>query len=374
MLKTDAYIWQMRWLPSVSEAVLNNADIVDRWRILAGVMNVRGEWRSSLPDWTTLAKTTKPLTVVFRIEGQLARFDDAILVGKIKREINVWKDHGLLIEHLEIDFDCATSRLADYSKFLKALRHLKPSIKKISITVLPTWLESPALDQVLAAVDESVLQVHAVQNPRTGLFNPQQAYIWMAAFAERSKRPWQVALPTYGSRVLWNSRGEVTAIESEQVTLVNKDNATELFIDPKLLQAFVQSIKKRPYQNLDGIVWFRLPTKDDRRAWGEATWRSVILNQSLQEMLSVKAYPTDDANLYDIVLHNAGSIDVALPSLIRLDHSCEVGDGIKNYVFERQFQNYNFRRVNAGLLHAGEREGVGWIRCSKAGVSLEIKP
>lgn len=99
------------------------------------------------------------------------------------------------VTDVEIDYDCATSRLADYVVFLRNLRaRLAPDLR-LSITMLPTWLDSAQLEQALAAVDESVLQVHAVLDPALGLFEAKRARARVRAYGGGAPHGWRVALP-----------------------------------------------------------------------------------------------------------------------------------------------------------------------------------
>ena len=101
--------------------------------------------------------------------------------------------------------------------FLARLRGLLPPSLKLSITALPAWLDSPELPALLEAVDSSVLQVHAVSNPRLGLFNPRQARDWAARWGQVSDKPFYLALP-YGVALLSDDQGG-PVVESE-VTLL----------------------------------------------------------------------------------------------------------------------------------------------------------
>jgi hypothetical protein len=65
----------------------------------------------------------------------------------------------------------------------------------LTVTALPTWLASPQLASLLAVADASTLQVHAVLDPRLGLFDGERARDWMGQYAAQTRRPWHVALP-----------------------------------------------------------------------------------------------------------------------------------------------------------------------------------
>ncbi|MDP1346467.1 DUF3142 domain-containing protein [Klebsiella pneumoniae] len=46
------------------------------------------------------------------------------------------------------------------------------------MTALTTWLTSPGLRALLKAVDSSVVQLHSVHSPGTGVFDPTLARRW----------------------------------------------------------------------------------------------------------------------------------------------------------------------------------------------------
>lgn len=362
----DAYIWQRQWTLSLVQALHDSGDVVRRWRVLAAEVDGQGQWHLVQPDWQALAASGKPVIAVVRIEGQLDRWDESSLVDGVDGVVTEWRRHGLSLVGVEIDHDCATARLPAYAHFLAALRPTLGSQLHLSITALPTWLESAALDPLLAQADEVVLQVHAVQSPRAGLFNPQRAHDWITAFAKRMPRPWRVALPAYGTRVSWDEQGRVAGIESERPTLSGATSSNELFADPVAMQGFLASLQTDAPKGLAGIVWFRLPTDDDARAWSMATWRTVLLGQPLRMSLLAQVRAARQAPLRDLVLINTGNADVPLPSLVRLEAGCALADGANGYTLQRSAQGVFLQRNQGGLLRAGRQLAIGWLRCDGA--------
>lgn len=372
-LSNDAYVWQRQWTPALVSAVRQSADVVSEWRVLAAQVDVQGDWRMFSPDWGALAASGKPVVAVIRIEGQLAQWDEATLLTEVQSVLDAWQQHGLNLVGVEIDHDCATARLPAYAHFLAALHARMTAGERLSITALPTWLSGSDLDDVLGHVDEAVLQVHAVQSPRAGLFNPPIARAWMADFARRTNKPWRVALPAYGSRVSWDEQGRIAAIQSERPTLVTGAGASELFADPQTMQRFVADIESDAPPGLVGIVWFRLPTEDDERAWSMATWCAVLGRVPLKASLLGVARFKGSAPLQDLVLINAGNADVSLPSLVRINAACDTADGINGYAVQHTANGLFLHRTQGGLLRAGRQLTIGWLRCGRGTVALQIE-
>lgn len=362
-LGNEAYVWQRQWTPALADAVRSSGDVVQGWRVLAAEWDGRGQWHVIEPDAAVLLASGKPVTPVVRIEGQLAQWDAADVIDHVQSVLAQWRGRGLRIAGVEIDHDCATSRLPAYARFLSLLRTSLGEPLRLSITVLPTWLDSPDLDALLARVDEPVLQVHAVQSPRAGLFDPRRAHAWMDAFAHRARGPWRVALPAYGTRVSWDAQGRVASIESERPTLVAGDEASELFADPLAMQGFLRSLEADAPPRLAGIVWFRVPTEDDARAWSLATWRAVLSRQPLKVSLLAQVRSARGASWRDLVLINAGNADLPLPMLLQLDAACGNADGIHGYALQRTPRGLFLQRAQRGMLRAGRQLAVGWLRC-----------
>ncbi|MFX5522497.1 DUF3142 domain-containing protein, partial [Acinetobacter baumannii] len=66
--------------------------------------------------------TGRPLLMTVRINGQLARFDAAAIQDHLLDLLTTWRQRGLQPAALEIDYDCATARLPEYTAFLRSLK------------------------------------------------------------------------------------------------------------------------------------------------------------------------------------------------------------------------------------------------------------
>jgi hypothetical protein len=366
-LSHDAYIWQRVWTPAVKSAVLENASVVNTWRVLAAEARPNGGLTLIKPDMDTLRQSSRPVTLVIRIDGQLRNFDRVRLQEAVITLNRQWKSSGILVAAVEIDYDCATSRLPEYTEFLSGLRMQLDADVKLSITALPAWLGSKALPELLTHPDESVLQVHSVSHPGAGgLFDSAQASQWINDYARTTGRGFRVALPTYSSRVGLDAEGDIAYVESESPIGRESITARELFVSPHAVKDLMQQINQSRPNNLLGYAWFRLPVQTDRRAWTAATWRALVLDQPLDSKVAFDVTATQDAKLFNLAVRNPGATDVMLPTRIRLPKDCEDADGANDFIMESQEGNLWLSRHDPPLLQPGSEIAIGWVRCGNS--------
>lgn len=370
-LEHDAYVWQRQWNGAVSSALMQSADAIHAWRVLAAQTDAHGRLQPVAVDHAALAATHRPVVLVVRIDGQLPQWDAQTLLAQTVALREAWKD--LPLAGVEIDHDCGTARLPAYAEFLAQLKRALGKTP-LSITALPAWLRAGELERVAAQTDEVVLQVHAVQSPRAGLFDPALARSWIDRFAARVDKPFRVALPTYGSRVSWDGDGRVVAVESEAPLLAGGTEASELAAAPTEVAKLLTGLRDDPPRGLAGVVWFRLPTAQDSRAWSLPTWRAVMSGARLDQMLAVFFQPGAAAGAMDVILRNEGEIDARLPSRIDLPAGCTIADGVNGYALAYREGRPFLRRDQDGWLRAHHQRAVGWARCGDAPQSPWLAP
>jgi hypothetical protein len=246
-----------------------------------------------------------------------------------------------------------------------------PSDTRLTITALPAWMSSPRLRNLANGVDEVVLQVHSVRNPVQGLFNADEAYEWIEAYARLSDKPFKVALPTYGSKVQWSSEGRIVSVESETRPRPGAGVNRELAADPEVIAEFLRKLSRRRVKGLSGIVWFRMPTDADRRAWSVPTFLAVVQSQPLQRSVSAR-FERRGLSGGDIVITNTGTLDAPAPKEIRLNAACRDADAVSGYILQRREGSTRWARATAGMMRAGASVNVGWANCSETEHGLEI--
>jgi hypothetical protein len=65
-----------------------------------------------------------------------------------------------------IDFDCAESKLDGYRVWVEAIQRRVAPLP-VTITALPSWLNSRAFQRLAAVATNYVLQVHSVERPKS---------------------------------------------------------------------------------------------------------------------------------------------------------------------------------------------------------------
>lgn len=378
-------MWQRVWSAPLEQSLQQATPDVRCWRVLSLQIGAQSAPLSVAINWTALAATKRPVVAVVRIEGaRIAAYDAALstnLSSQITRHLQdalaQSAQHGATLAGIEIDHDCATSQLAAYAAWLQQLRaawRAQPASKQLSqlplsITALPAWRVSPDLPALLLRADESVLQVHAVQRPSAGLFDAPSAQHWAKAWAQIAPHPFRLALPCYGSRVGYNEWGETIAVESEAGVTLRSTHEQELTASPREVSALLTWFKTQMPEHLAGIVWFRLPTSNDQRAWRLSTWQAVVqgrVQAAVEHALTVSLRP-NQPGLFDVVLHNAADFDVDLPAVIALPASAQAADGRQGYAIDLLNRPARLVRRQAGWLRPHSDLTIGWIRLAQAG-------
>jgi hypothetical protein len=357
-LPHEAYVWQRQWTPAVVEALAQPAHL-SALRVLA--LEVDGAvMHRAAPDLAALAGDGRPMWLVVRIEGSRLPLAAEALAPVLSVLAGHWQQAGVRLAGIEIDHDTASAALADYAQWLRSLRPLLPPDVPLSITALPTWIEQPALGELLAAVDGSVLQVHAIAHPREGLFDADRAEDWVRRYAALVPHDFRVALPAYGVRVALSGE-RVTAVDAEAVVPTTGPAGVELRADPERVAALLAEINGDRPEGLAGYLWFRLPVAGDRRSWSAHTLAAVIAGESLRARFVLEVSPSDGGAV-DLALVNRGNLD-ALPPPLRLPPDCTAADGIGHY-HRVSPTPIRLDPISGARLLAGARMAVGWARCA----------
>ena len=344
-------------------ALSTQQSVFTGWRVLG--LQVIGSQKIGVgPDLPALANSAKPVRLVVRIEGARGPLAVPALWAELEPLLARWRAGGVDVVGIEIDHDCATAALDDYASWLRELRDAMPRDLKLSVTALPSWLESPALDQVLGAVDDSVLQVHAVQRPDHALFDAASARAWTLAYAARTSHPFAVALPAYSVRVDTDATGRVRAVDAEADIERSGPSGRELHADPREVAAYLREMIDEAPRRLAGFVWFRLPVQGDRRGWSKTTLAALIKDDALAADF-VTEWLVQKGGATDIWVRNAGNLGDVPPVLLLPVH-CRIADALAGYRLELAVSGLQLRPDFDIRVQPGERVRAGWMRCSGA--------
>jgi hypothetical protein len=360
-LDQQLYVWQRQWTPAHDAALRDSRADFSTLRVLALQAFPNAGWSRARIDPQLLKRDGRPVIAVVRLDGQLKALDQEEVTAQIRQVISDWQGQGLNLVGVEIDHDAGNARLPAYRQFLAQLRGALPTLLPLSITALPSWLDSRELPALLSTVDSSVLQVHAVNDPRRGLFDADQARQWAKAWNRVTTKPFYLALPAYGVALL-PSAGGAPVVESE-VTLEREGQRRELLADPQALRTLGTELRADPPKHLAGLIWFRLPLANDRRAWSLTTLRAVARGDVLDSQLKLQL--SADNGLYDIGISNQGNLDRAWPERLSLVVSgCEGADALAGYALQQSPDLLTFTRLRDGRITAGGQRAIGWARCA----------
>jgi Protein of unknown function (DUF3142) len=382
LLKQEVYIWQRTWNAAVRDSLARHASSFSRLVAL----NAEVTWKQKRPqiirvalDWAALRAAKRPIGLALRIGAYPGPFDSngevmALLVEQASSLIAEGQANQLQAGELQIDFDCAESKLDGYRVWVEAIRR-KIAPVPVTITVLPTWLHQASLKRLIAGTDGYVLQVHSIERPKDAdapftLCDPSAA----RRAVERAGQlgvPFRVALPTYGYVMAFDRDGRWIGLSAEGPSQSWPEGVQlrEVRADPVALAHIVQSWTTNRPEALAGIIWYRLPVSEDFLNWRWPTLSAVMTGHTPRESLRAETRRPQPA-LVEVSLVNDGEADcVALPVVeVRWQNSRLVaGDGLRGFeLVEAEPAIAQFRsRHGRDRLSPGERWKIGWLRLDK---------
>ena len=192
-------------------SVSRSSDIVRAWRLLLAEADVSGRWATVNIPWSDVQATQRPVIGVIRIDGRLDEARIPALLDQVMARI----------EPVSARLPASRSTMTARPPSLRPTRVSSPRCDRgwrrpQALDHRPADLDdSGELERLTRDLDEIVLQVHAVDDPRRGLFDPDQAERWVREFGQRIRRPFRVALPAYDVRVTWRPDGRLASVEGE---------------------------------------------------------------------------------------------------------------------------------------------------------------
>jgi hypothetical protein len=378
----EVYVWQRHWDPTLLEAIEQAADQTSSFSVLAAEVSWsagRVDQVVCVPiDYNTLKATQKPVGLALRIgpySGPFDKCDSAttLITSLAASLVTDARLAGIEPAELQIDFDCAESKLNGYCQWVRAFRE-KIHPVPVTITVLPCWLKKKAFAGLARAADAFVLQVHSLEQPKSpdspiALCDFTAALRWVEQ-AARTGVPFRVALPTYGYLVAFNEEGRFIGLcaEGPSQTWVGDTNLRIVRSDPIATAKLVRDFRADRPGSMRGIIWYRLPIESDRLNWKWTTLSAIMDGQIPREELQVEVeYPQPE--LAEVVLTNSGQAD--LSAEVRIEIECDrdklvAADGLCGFALaetkpSRVYLEYGTTTISP-MIRAGEQWKIAWLR------------
>jgi len=390
-LAQEIYIWQRRWETAVSKAVEQAAAQTSSFSVLAAEVSWEegrlGSVARAAIDYGTLKAIGKPVGLALRIGPYSGAYDKQSAATSLLTDIAgslvaEAREAGVELAELQIDFDCAESKLNGYRKWVEAVRE-KIQPVPLTITVLPCWLKQRSLARLVRATDGFVLQVHSLEQPKSAesvitLCDSSAAVRWVEV-AGRVGIPFRVALPTYGYLVAFGKEGRFIGLSAEGRRRAWAEGTVLRVVrsEPVAMAKLVQRWQRDRPCNMQGVIWYRLPVETDRLNWKWVTLSAIMAGRIPRESLRVEVeYP--EPELAEIVLVNDGEADQSARVSINIECGQEkvvASDGLRGYIITRTnssgicLQYYGEKIFST--IRAGERWKIGWIRFRH---KMEVEP
>ena len=429
-LRYEAYVWQRAWTEPVRNAVAQHATNFSALCLLKAEVS----WKDKKPqvarvavDYATLAGTREPFGIALRIGPYAGTFTaplglDNGIDGRARHSVraagsrNDAGAHGvtrptnpqsesdaitiflsdlaasLVAEartnhvnpsELQIDFDCAESKLDGYRIWVEAIQRRVAPLP-VTITALPSWLNASAFKRLAAVATNYVLQVHSLERPK-GIHAPFTLCDPRAArrAVERAGRigvPFRVALPTYGYVMAFDKTGKFIGLSAEGPRRNWPEGAQlrEVSSDPLAMSALVQTWTASRPTAMRGVIWYRLPTIVDNFNWRWPTLGAIVASRSLREVLRVEPRRVE-AGLTEVILVNVGELDLSSRLAVEVRWTgarLMAGDALRDFeLADRSASAARFQtKQNSIRLPAGDFLTLGWLRFDRdCEVRCELK-
>jgi hypothetical protein len=405
-LPQQAYVWQRTWNGPVQAAIGAQATNFARLILLHAEMQwVQGGANPSprvvrVPiDFEALPRRGPPVGLALRVgpyPGPFAQHDAMArrLTDLAESLVTEARTNGVVPLELQIDFDCAESKLEGYRQWVTALRRRVGPLPVV-ITVLPAWLRQKAFRELAGACDGYVLQVHSLARPQRvetpfTLCDPVKA---RAAVSQASRLgfPFRIALPTYGYWVGFDSNGDFIGLSAEGSSRrwPAGTQLREVNANPRELAGLVGEWLRKPPPFCQGLIWYRLPVAQENLNWPFATLSMVMSGRSPTVRLRLEAHRSEAgshrpgaasggtlATLVEVEWVNSGTATKVGPAQVNVrwrNSRLVAGDGL--YGFALSETGLTSARLSNHLarLLPDERQRIGWLRFNQeTEVELEM--
>jgi hypothetical protein len=385
-LGQEAYVWQRRWTAGVAEAVRGADRRLGRLVVLGAEVSFDGgrpRVARAEVDYAALAACGRPVGVAVRIGPYRGAYaaDDGVgrLLGDVVAGVvSDARAHGVEPVEVQVDFDAAASKLDGYRTWVAALRR-RVAPTPLTITALPSWMDAPGFASLIAACEGLVLPVHSVERPASAdaemtLCDPEKAKVWVGRAAGFGV-PFRVALPTYSYMAAFGPGGKLLGLSAEglEPRWPAAARVRTLTSDAPALARLVRQWSEERPAHLTGVIWYRLPTGEDRLNWRPITLSTILAGKTPAAELRVVSERTPEGAI-GVFLTNAGTADAALAGVtVELDWAGagrRVASDTTAGFTSLDSDDSHFTLVpTAGMaerwLAAGDTIALGWIRLTE---------
>jgi len=387
--ENTVYIWQRNWQPEVLQSIDRIKPICDSFTILGGDFKLkdnRVESSKVFVNWEYL-ESKGPVTVSFRIHkgvDKILRHEDIssfvnYVANLINNVLDEARQKNINIIGVQIDYDCPTSKLSDFTRFIKELKTHFTKVS-VSITALPTWMNNDDFPALISATDYYVLQLHSFEipkgNDKEGYIFPKDRALDYFSHAINLNRPFYLSLPTYGYEVAYTNEGKFLGLRAEGGVEFFGNNIKQklMFADSNEILKFINMIKNYHSSNYLGICWFRLPVKSDRFNWDIKTLERVIRGQPPRAGFEIKTVNADNG-VKELYLINTGEVNVENSiefDITWQDNEKPLYDILSDFTYLELGDHKGLHIVGKPPM-VDQRKFVGWVRADQTS-KLNILP
>jgi len=412
-LRHEVYVWQRAWTQPVRNAVLQHATNFSALVVLKAEVsweNKKPQATRVSPDYAALAGMVgqdnspggkaglpvgpdpRPRVPTVGLALRIGPFavpfitNDAtalLLIELAASLVAEARTNHFELGELQIDFDCAESKLDGYRAWVTAIQRRVAPLP-VTITALPSWLDARAFKRLAAIATNYVLQVHSLARPAGPhgsftLCDPRAAR-WAVERAGRIGVPFRVALPTYGYVMAFDRSGHFLGLSAEgpRPNWPAGAQLREVGSDPLAMAALVQGWTTRRPKAMRGVIWYRLPVTTDSLNWRWPTLGAIVASHPLGEKLRCVPHRVE-SGLVEIDLVNEGELDTTsrLAVEVRWTNARLVaGDAVGGFdLADSGVSGVRFEtKSNSIRLRAGDSARLGWLRFDRdCDVQCEIK-
>ncbi|HEY0544942.1 MAG TPA: DUF3142 domain-containing protein [Pyrinomonadaceae bacterium] len=261
--------------------------IDDEAGVLRRVHPVEGKFPSTLELHLVYNATRSLLSQFEQVEtNELAKVIGEAYVRDVARAA----EDGARVAGLQLDIDVPTRLLEKYEQLLRALRPRLPQGAKLSVTGLPTWMESAQLGAMLRAVDFWIPQCYGATIPEKSSqlvpISSPQTVAQTVARVRSLERPFYAGVSAYGYAILYSPRGNLIEVRGDLDPLrVANDSNFEL-------------VERRPFQGISsGATATTSEWRYVYRARGDGATDGLVVHEGDALMLDVPTAETLRASL-----------------------------------------------------------------------------